>query len=335
MEKILRPNKDKMSGSFQLYCIRTLKEVKEDFNSVKKKFEKIIKSISSILKEMDNCITLLTYIKEYSDKVKKKDIFFKLNGMLDEYNELISDIKNINNYNNMNTKLVGIVDLEFDPPNNINSINDSINDSIFDSHEMSSGSSNVYGNFYSSYLEDKDIKQITDNTINIQFKCSICKTEESCSFCILCNILSCKKCLNKEYNSKNHKFIYFDKSKSDREKNKILFLNSLEILIKNIFKKCNSLLKNEKIKLKNTENKNNTTSKNKFIFKVIQYPYITEGNYIQFLKDLKSLFEKEIQNKESNSTSKSFHIYELNKELIQVIRNIFYDKKIIKINFFK
>ena len=48
MEKILRPNKDKMSGSFQLYCIKTLKEVKEDFNSVKKKFEKIIKSISSI-----------------------------------------------------------------------------------------------------------------------------------------------------------------------------------------------------------------------------------------------------------------------------------------------
>ena len=249
MEKILRPNKDKMSGSFQLYCIKTLKEVKEDFNSVKKKFEKINKSISSILKEMDNCITLLTYIKEYSDKVKKKDIFFKLNGMLDEYNELISDIKTNNNYNNMNTKLVGIVDLEFDPPNNINSINDSINDSIFDSYEMSSGSSNVYGNFYSSYLEDKDIKQITDNTINIQFKCSICKTEESCSFCILCNILSCKKCLNKEYNSKNHKFIYFDKSKSDREKNKILFLNSLEILIKNVFKKCNSLLKNEKIKL--------------------------------------------------------------------------------------
>jgi transcriptional regulator of heat shock response len=75
MEKILRPNKDKMSGSFQLYCIKTLKEVKEDFNSVKKKFEKIIKSISSILKEMDNCITLLTYIKDYSDKVKKKIYF--------------------------------------------------------------------------------------------------------------------------------------------------------------------------------------------------------------------------------------------------------------------
>ena len=40
MEKILRPNKDKMSGSFQLYCIKTLKEVKEDFNSVKKNLKK-------------------------------------------------------------------------------------------------------------------------------------------------------------------------------------------------------------------------------------------------------------------------------------------------------
>ena len=332
MEKILRPNKDKMSGTFKLYCIKTLKEVKEDFNNINKKFENVIKSINYIVKEIDNCITLLTYAKEYSEKVNKKDIFSKLKVMFEEYNNSISDIKNINNYNDMNIKLAGIVDLEFDPPININSINDSINDSIFDSYDMSINSSILDYNFYNSYIEDKDIKQNTDNNNNIQFKCSIYKNEESCFYCTICNMLSCNKCLNKEKNSKKHKFIYFDKAKSDREKNKLIFFNSLEILIKNIFKKCSSLLKNEKIKLKNSENKNNTPTKNKFIFKVIQYPYITEGNDIQFLKDINTLFENEIKNKESNSTGKSFHIYELNKELIQVIKNIFYDKKI---NLFK
>ena len=191
-----------------------------------------------------------------------------------------------------------MTDFEFNPPVDVNSFYDQ-SDSI-----------NDYNDKYNSYFSFLYISEKNENTKkkDIKYKCSLCDSEESSYLCKHCNILLCNKCKNK-LTKEIHIFIALDKIKSQNEKNKIIFFNSIEILIKDLFHKCNYLLKNEKIELDKGENSEN--SKKNYILKIVDYPSITNANdiksHLSFLESINSLIKNDY-----NFYSKSFHVSKLN-----------------------
>ena len=320
-------NQGQLSETFQNYCINALKEAKSNFIDVRNELLKINENLDYILREIENSINKLEQKSSNitGNNLGKKELFSKLKDYMNSYSNTFDDIVNINN--NIKTQLDNLTDFEFNPPANINSFYDPMND-FSNSNEPSHINALQYSDYFKDFNEFNDNDKIENSQKKeILIKCSVCNSEESSYLCKHCNIFLCIKCRNKFTNNEVHNFLNLDDIKSQNEKNKINFFNSLEILIKVLFQKCNYLLKNEKIPLENIESTKN--SEKKVILKIMDYPSITNANdikeHICFLQGINSLLP---ENYENDFYKNSFQISKLNLKLIQVIKNIFYDKDI-------
>ena len=318
----------KLNSGFNSYYIKILNKIKEHVSSIKNdanKFNDIIQNYLKISKKYELEKDIDLYIKKINiEETKKENMFSKLKMKLKDFNEMTANvyvnnfIKNIKELNeNLNNLLNQLADKTFLPP-----ITNNFTDSSVD---LLINSSKFYDE---EILNNKSEKKEKSEII----KCTVCNNNEYCCYCEKCNNLFCSECLEKakiaeEKEKKNHKHKY--RYVDDLKNHKTLFLKSVNALIENILINSNYILNIEKIKVKNM-NSNNSNLKIDYIRRNLDFPYFTNyydfNSQIEFLKEINSITKNELNvNYMSNN---SFHISEMNKDLIFSIKRIFNDEKV-------
>ena len=280
-------------------------------------------------------------------------------------NRYIKTLKELND--KMNNIMNGISNPEFEPPNlnsfynntsstkintdsyystgqfenNENIIEEEIiNDDDFNNYfNISNGNNNInINNNINSNNQNSNNNKI--NIKDIKFICHICRNNEAIGFCEHCNQLFCERCydiIKEQEKEVVHKVILINNLKNEKEKQKRIFLNSMNNLIKYTLISCNTILNKEKILL-DTKIDNNIGNNNKsmikYIKRIFDFPILKEVNnfdsQIDFIKSIKNLLENKLDKK--NINIKSFNISEMNNRIIYSIRNLLVDDKI---NIFK
>ena len=280
-------------------------------------------------KGIDQSINNLKKINNYYDN-KYENIIFKQKKILKEYYELTSNLY-LNNFikkiKELNESLNNnLYDINFMPPP-INNFTDSSVDLLKSS-------------FYQENNNEDKIENKNDGKEKADIiMCSLCNINESICFCEHCNSSFCKSCLDlilaEKEKGNDHRIFFLDEIKQENEKIKTLFLKSIKNIIEDILIKTNYILNKEMTK-KSILNSN--SSKNlqiDYIIKIIKYPYIKNfkdlNSQIDFLKEINLNAEREMNDNNENLDN-SFHISEVNKELILTIKDIFIDENI---NLFK
>ena len=113
-----------------------------------------------------------------------------------------------------------------------------------------------------------------------------------------------------------------------KKKEKILFFNSLNQIIKSIISACNYLISHERIKTYDISNNINSSQIiNTYIKRNFDYPYIKNLNnldsQIVFLKEIYKILMDNFNI--NNIDIHTFHISELNRKLLHKIGDIFKD----------
>ena len=318
-----------ITKTYKEYSISTLTEANECYHNIKKNLDDLNNIITPILKEINNVKLILSNIEKYYSSQSPKELKPKIFNQLKEYIEKFYNKNSKINYSMeiIKQKLDLLFDYNFSPENNINSIDDSMNINFaknYDSQEKKS----LFSNFYSSSFSDEENKHTINEEILI--KCFKCNLESACYLCENCNMMICKKCEDEIINKTKHKFIYLDFLKTNKEIEKMAFLNSLKIVIKILLKKSNYLLNYEKKKIENVDIYNsNKSSSDNYILKTIniKFPYINPNNknsLLVFLEDLDSILKNFLKINFENE--EEFNVSELNKILLKELKNIFEDK---------
>ena len=267
-------------------------------------------------------------------------------------NKSIQNIKN--NCDKMNYILNLISDLDFDAPN-INSLNNvsstKENTDSYQSLDYNIGRHRNISNNYMNIYNDNDCEDFENNDeINNNIKdekdeeeedvgiiCPTCNKNKVVCFCEKCNQLFCKGCneiiSSNEEEKKRHNMIFLDDLKKQNLDKLDLFLNSLNHIIKYILINCNLILTKKRIKIKNINDKNNSSIKKiKYIKRIYDYPYIKKMNdnnsIIEFLKDCQELIDNKIPEEKKEE---DFSLSSLNKKIRNSIYSIFNDNKITHI----
>ena len=316
----------------------------EKENSIKYK-NQIYKRNSDALKELNNNIVkILDILEDFNAKLSL--IYkLKLKSCIDNYlhniegdinlevqqtllgniEKQLSDFKSsifnlcekINNLKELNEKLEiifsKIVPLEFLDRTKINNIN--IKLKLLNSFEEYSYDNKEDLNFDNSYfnfmvddcIENKKSNSFKENDI---LKCSICEKKEDLYFCKQCNVIFCDKCKIKQNENKkvrNHQTQNLDNNLSNYEKGKILFLNSLKIMINFILIIYNIFLNYKEVNYANKKEIND-------------FPYIKEikkyDNLIDFLKAIKNIIS------DIHKENFDIHLFDIS-DLNSLIKNKF------------
>ena len=331
---------EKLNVDIINYYIKLLKESNDNIKKIISYSNDLVNYIKEYINnsykfEFEKGINYFTKILE---KYKKKEfinyenLLNKQKQKLKDFYELTSNIYLNNNFQNikeLNEKLKfnlnSLADPEFMPPK--------IND-------IGSSSINLtFSKFYSQINVKEEIEKEKDNNNNN--KCLFCKQNKSICFCDTCYTEFCSECLDsiielEKKNSKHmhkHSIIYIDEIKLESEETKILFLKSINFLIKIILKNSSDILNSEKILLR--DNNDYNFSKKYYIKRVIKYPSLKNfqsfdlKSIIPFLKEINSILKDELNIIDiKNNLNNSFHISELNKTLLFSIKKIFIDEKI-------
>ena len=261
--------------------------------------------------------------KKYENKISEQKNKFKQFYDLTSNIYINNSIEKIRKLNeNLNNTFLYINDFEFSLPLINNFSDNSINKLNSDT-------------FYESFLdEDEDEEEKEKEELDNVILCSICNEKESICFCENCNKLLCQVCLKNNNNQMHkHNIIFIKDIKSKYEKTKYAFLYSIKYIIINILFKSNYLLNKQNIKtidLFNYNKNNKDYSKVNYIKRNFEFPYISKfNNYdsqIIFLKNINSVLKDEFN--QNNLNNNSFHISEMNKEILILIKSIFIDDKI-------
>jgi len=345
IENKFKIGKKRLNTDINNYYINILNEAKEIIEGINKESLKLNELIQIYIKNCEELLNkkdiekIINYLKKnktiYEDKISElKNKFKKFYDITSNIyiNSFIKKIKELNE--KLNNTFLNMNESDFYPPE-INDFNDS---SI---HLLK------FDKFYQD-SEEEEKEKIKDIIL-----CSICSKKESICFCEPCNQLFCQECLNiineaEKFSNQRHRhnLIYIENIKSKNEKSKFAFLFSIKYIIQYILMKSNYLINMEKIKaidisnnlnnnLNNNNSNNYTNFKINYIKRSFEYPYITNRNdfdsQIEFLKGINSILKNELNQNNINSNN-SFHISEMNKEIIFTIKNIFIDEKI---NLFK
>ena len=290
-----------------------IKDISELLQQYQDKLKMYIADSKKVSDYLDNRINgLITYIKDQNDP-NERDIVKDRKKMMDKIKEIsnVYDqkifiiyennfLKNIRKSNQDLNEIINdyLPDPNFQPPN-INSFTNGnsqpcINNSLIPEKDYSKSQSIIEG--YNNFVELKNNDEslnIKDkiNNAKISCKCTRCNQNEIINFCEECNQLFCESCYKLIKQSHQHKSIFFiDELKTELEQRRVLFINSLKYMIKSLLIKGNELLNNEYMKigssssnsfenLFNSNSKNNSISKIKYIKKVIfNYPFIDQFN---------------------------------------------------------
>ena len=319
-----------------------------------------------------------TDLKERQDYITSIQNMFSnfINNLILIYNNRNIDIlKELND--KMNNIMNGISNPEFDPPN-LNSFNNNtsstkintnsyysngqleyeenecnielLNDyAELSNNNISNGNNNIYNdnnnsiNYNFANNNYNKINNICENNKDNKFLCHICSKNEAIGFCELCNQLFCQRCydiIRVQEKKDIHKVIFINNLKNENEKQKKIFLNSMNNSIKFILISCNTILKKEKIRLDTvndsniSSNNNNNKSIIKYIKRKFDLPFIKKVNnfdsQIDFIKRLKSLLDNKFDI--NNFNKESFNISDMHDRIIYSIKNLLEDDKI---NMFK
>ena len=222
-------------------------------------------SIKAFQKEINNFIFSLEGDIIYKNKIDLQKMFNNVENTFEpfysnNFNIYESNyIKNIKIFNEKIKEKYEIIkdDIDFDPPkaNTFDSFqikfNPNINNSIsyYENERIQNYLNNKEGLYNNSiYFNQKDDISETDNEEinNVQIKCSVCNKNEANTFCENCSKLFCDNCFNKKDNIEDmHHISRIDIYKTYKKKGKILFLNSLNQIIKSIITSCSYLLSHE------------------------------------------------------------------------------------------
>ena len=326
-----------------------ISEIEKNSNELKIYLNNIIESKDSkkyeeeFKNEVENLSTCIKVGKGLQAKQKflgfLKQAFknYIENILLIYENEFIKKIKeNIQKEHDLMNKII----IEFDPPKENYLCNDNIDESmsrnsnkVNDNYSWEQNDKKTFFEYDSSFDKNDNSKsQINDGSgqkKEIDYACSVCSKEEAIYLCDNCNQLFCHECfetiekIDDTNNKCEHNLQKISDMKSQNEKGKILYLNSLKNYIKSIMIKSNYLFKSER-----KESKSMNDSKIKYIKKkFFKYPFIKKINdfnsEINFLKDINNIV---VNNCEiENLDSKSFCISDMDKTLLDSIVSIFKD----------
>ena len=306
----------------------------EDTKKYEDEFKKEIENLS-------DCINTKKDIKEkqkFLGYLKKAYKNYNENKLLVYENTFIKKIKeNTQKLQDLMNKII----IEFDPPKENYLCND-INIDVRKLENSNEGNYNYYGQQdnrktcfegYSSFDQNNNSESIKNedngHKKEIDYFCSVCSKKEAIYLCDNCNQLFCQECFEtiKKFDNTNNKCEHNTQKisdvKSQNEKGKILYLNSLKNYIKSIMIKSNYLFNSEIIKYKSMND-----SKIEYIKKIyFKYPFLEKINdfnsEINFLIDINNILENNFNI--GNLDSKSFCISDMDKTLLDSILSIFKD----------
>ena len=325
------------NSKFLEEMIDTVREIGKNYNGLKAYLNNS-EDIKQNEKEFKNEVHNLSLTLD-GDLELKQNTLEALNQKFKSYYKSIllvyenSFFKNIKEYNQKLLYLMDKIIIEFEPPKSNSLVNSDANIEISTSENTNenkfsyslekSGSNNIF--------EDNSSFNGNDSEKNkeIDYFCSVCSKEDAIYLCDNCNQLFCEKCfefINENHNSNNKckkDLKKISDMKSQNEKGKKLFLNSLKHFIKSIMIKANYLFYNEIINSKSTED-----SKIEIIKRILfKYPFLEKINdfnsEINFLKDINNILTTNYEIE--NLDSKSFSISDMDKRLVNLIENLFED----------
>lgn len=319
-----------LNNDFNNFYIKLLNQAKEYISSIRKEFHlynDIIQNYSKTSKKYEIEKVIEEYLEEKGNGELNKDGFCSnLINQIKDFNEMTANIyadNHIEKIKELNENLNNIL-FQLSTPKTGNFTDSSVD--ILNSSK-----------FYQGFYDDKNEEKEENEDSELIIKCSFCLNNTNIYLCEKCNILLCTDCAKKHNYSENnengiHEFKNLSNIKTKTEQSKFLFLKSISHLIEIILINSNNLLKKEKIKIVEI-NRSNNNLKIDYIKRKFEYPYITNYNdadsLTEFLKKITpntpNPKEESILNKFANN---SFHISEMQKELILSIKKIFEDKKI-------
>lgn len=322
---------EKLSSNYIDFCKNSLNDAKNYIMNIKsiiqelidynqKYFKHLENSFNETINEIDNVLKSLKLLNEYNNDIKKDNLFENLKKKYKNCcsniscfyeNNYIKHIKEINE--NLDIIYKNICD--FNPPD-INYLMDSINEEI-DYSELFYGSN--------SFSFNEKIKDNYKSIIN-SLKCCDCKKNEAKYIEQISQKILCEKCINNLKISSLYKVEIIEKNISEKEKNRNLFFNSTQNILKKIIMMINLILKNEKIKIINNDNKLNID----YILRIFKYPFIKNINDFEscltFLNQINEILKNDLNITSINIDE--FKISEIDKELIYIIGKILKDEKI-------
>ena len=323
-----------LNNDFNNFYIKLLNQAKESISSIRREFylyNDIIQKYSKNSKEYEIEKVIEQFLeKKGSADINKDGLFSELKNQIKEYYEMTANIyreNHIEKIRELNENLNNNILFMLSIPKTRN---------FTDSSVDILNSSKFYQGFYDDKNEEEEEKEENEDS-ELIIKCNFCQNNKNIFLCEKCNILLCSDCTKKHNYSENnengnHNFINLSIIKTKTEQSKLLFLKSINHLIKFILINSNNLLKKEKIKSIEI-NKSNNNLKIDYIKRKFEYPYTANYNDVESLTEfLKRITPNTPDIKEESNLNKnnnnSFHISEMNKELIFSIKKVFEDKKI-------
>ena len=296
--------------------IKYIEEVKQELNKLSDNIKRSLEVCDSFKTAIINYINYLELLDKIEDKTqfKNKELIeelLKICKLNIEQNIKMKD--NIDNIEKLNTKIDlkynEFINYDFNPDSSVNindyNQNDLINNSINNNKDKTPP-------FIDNFLkENYNYEDLSNN--NEIYKCSFCLKQKAIVYSKKKKILFCESCFS-NYIENNNNDIYFDKDITNLEnidiknnENIKSFINSIDILIKNILMRCDYIMNNEElVSIIDTDNK----------IKILEYPNIINEN-----KDCFDFF-KQVYNISKDINHKTFNLSNLNKEIITIVRHI-------------
>ena len=351
-----------MNNKEQFLDIKFAEDIENYISQINEEFTQLINFLFDLKVTINNEEFLQNFSK-FKENIKsdfsnglnytkvKKSCFEDANNKFKNYSETISKIykndyiKSIIEHKQEIENLIYNFNSESDHQN-LNSFssdnNKSTNKESDEDKDEERNSENIIDGFQTFIIDNNNNNNddISKNT-EINFNCSVCPIEnpkKAIIFCEKCNQLFCDSCYEaiKKYdiNQCKHNIQNIAKMEERNKKGKKSFLNSLNIFFKRIILKSNYLLNNQNQKIKFINNGDANSSKINFIKKnLFEYPIIKDINDLTEINFLKCINDILINNLEINNIDiNSYNIYEMNEDLVIILKNIFMDEKSEKIN---
>ena len=359
---------NKNSFSLNNFNLENLEDIKNkiniiisEFNSLFDKmydYKKIFYSYTkNLLLEIDDDINFLKANDLYKNEQNKNKIFKEIKSKYNDYYENTSFIYNnnyikeiINQNENINYILNDLIEFS---TSSIDSVKVHLDDEdimISPFNEISKINESQlkkYSHFYDSLNENEENIAIEDkykiissdeDSEKISFKCSICNSNQIKSYCECCNKIFCEKCSKDIANitsDKEHdiKIIEVLPLNIEQNEEKILFLNSIPIFLKQFFLRCNYLLNNDILNLNKSlfkEKNNEDYLKIQILKNIFKYPFISDeidfNDCVQFLNEINAIFIHKYN--DIILQNNSFYISGINSMILNSVKPILNDDKI-------
>ena len=313
------------------FNMRFLNQMEKDISEINKNFPKVLENLLELqyVKYQENLLNQISLFKQVLERKTDDQIYIQntqkcydvLKQKCKDYTDNILKIYEndfINNIKNCNKDLEYYI-------NNIN-LSESKNSSI-----------NISTNNEIDEEDEKESLSLCNalkSNINDFYICSVCNQEKSFVFLDKCNQLFCKGCLDKaeKYDKDIKKCIHNAQSINEmKERDKIrkgLYLKSLKFFFKRIILKSNYLLNKqiEDVIIHGNNNSNIIVKKILFEYPIIDdINDINDSKEINFLNCINNILVNnlDINNIEINS----FNIFEINKNLVNLLKDIFLNEE--------